>query len=298
MSRTIKQIYEEAVKERNNRLELSEFSSDSKLSILNGITWAVAAVIYTFESLLDVFAIDIAEVIDSRINGTPSYYASALLRYQAGDELKVREDGLAFGYESVDETKQIITQVAYTESTDDKNLDSKLILKVATGPRGKLEAIPSKELVPITAYINRIKFAGTRLQVVSLPGDILIPRLSVYYDGSVAEHEMYKAIEEKLAEYIMSVDFGSTVYVTKVIGVIRCAEHVTDVWIDEEAIPEQGVFLASYNDDGLLSSPKKIARMTHTASGYIRESSGKAQEEMLPGFRESLKLIVDHGQAV
>ena len=32
MSRTIKEIYNEAVQERNRRLELTEFASDSKLS--------------------------------------------------------------------------------------------------------------------------------------------------------------------------------------------------------------------------------------------------------------------------
>ena len=117
MSRTIKQIYEEAITERNKRLELSEFASDSKLSILNGITWTFAAVVFSFESILDVFAIDISNVINNRINGTPTYYINALLQYQKGDELLVREDGLAFGYANVDETKQIVTQASYMEST-------------------------------------------------------------------------------------------------------------------------------------------------------------------------------------
>ena len=109
MSRTIKDIYNAAVAERNKRLELSEFKSDSKMSVMNGILWVVAAVIYSFETLLDVFAVDITEAINGRINGTPNYYASALLQYQQGDELIVREDGLAFGYAAVDETKRIIT---------------------------------------------------------------------------------------------------------------------------------------------------------------------------------------------
>ncbi len=56
MSRTIKEIYNEAVRERNKRPELSEFSSDSKLSIMNGLTWVFAAIIHSFEALLDVFA--------------------------------------------------------------------------------------------------------------------------------------------------------------------------------------------------------------------------------------------------
>lgn len=146
MSRTIQQIYDEAVRERNKRLELSEFSSDSKLSILNGITWTFAAVVFSFESLLDVFAIDISNILNNRINGTPTYYINALLQYQQGDELVMREDGLAFGYNQTDPTKQIITQASYMESHDDVNLDNKLILKVATGDKGNLHAIPAEEL--------------------------------------------------------------------------------------------------------------------------------------------------------
>lgn len=293
MSRTLNAIYKEAVAERNKRLELTEFSSDSKLSILNGITWVVAAVIYSFETILDVFAYDISETINKRINGTPDYYARALLQYQKGDELTVREDGLAFGYASVDESKQIITQVSYEESTDDVNLDSKLVLKVATGDKGNLSAIPANELVQIRTYLNRIKFAGTRIEVTSLPGDVLVPRLSVYWDGAISEAEVYDNIEASLNEYMMNIDFNAGIYVSKVIAAIRSAEHVTDVWIDEEATPAQGVFLACYDADGALKPLQKVARVQNTTSGYLRQSSGKDQEESLPNFREALKLTVD-----
>lgn len=71
MSRTIKEIYNEAIAERNRRLELTEFASDSKMSVMNGILWVVAAVIYSFESLLDVFAVDISEAINGRITVLP-----------------------------------------------------------------------------------------------------------------------------------------------------------------------------------------------------------------------------------
>ena len=269
MSRTIKEIYNQAVLERNKRMELKEFSSDSKLSILNGITWAFAAVIFTFETILDVFAIDISNTLNSRINGTPNYYANALLQYQKGDSLVVREDGLAFGYANIDETKRIITQVSYSESTEDINLDSKLILKVATGEKGNLSAIPQDELHLIRAYIQKLTFAGTRVEVTSRNGDVLIPRISVYYDGAVMESEIYDSIESQLNEYIMN--------------------------INQKAIPEQGIFIAFYDADGNLSSPKKIERMTHTSSGYIKQSTGKDKEADLPNFKQAIKLIIDTG---
>ena len=294
MSRTIKEIYNEAVRERNKRMELTEFSSDSKLSIMNGIIWIVATVVYSFETILDVFAIDISNVINSRVNGTPNYYANALLQYQKGDTLSVREDGLAFGYTTVDETKRIITQVSYSESSSDVNLENKLILKVATGQKGNLSAILQEDLVMINAYINKIKFAGTRIEVTSCNGDVLIPKVSVYYDGAVLESEIYDKIEEKLNEYIMNIEFDAGIYVTKVVEAIKKVEHVTDVYIDDTAIPEQGVFLACYDSNGHITAPKRINRMTYTTSGYIKQSTEKGEEKDLPNFRQSIKLIIDN----
>lgn len=298
MSRTIKDIYNEAVAERNKRLELSEFKSDSKMSVMNGILWVVAAVIYSFETLLDVFAVDITEAINGRINGTPNYYANALLQYQQGDELIVREDGLAFGYAAVDETKRIITQVSYVESTDDQNIDSKLILKVATGTKGNLEAIPPEELVPINAYIGKIKFAGTRVEVISTKGDVLIPRLTVFYDGAIPESEMYDAIEAQLKEYVMNIEFDAAVYVSRLMDAIRKAEHITDVYVDEAATPEQGVFIACHDTDGNIQPMQRVHRMTYTASGYLKESSGKDEEADLPSFREAIILKVENHEQV
>ena len=294
MSRTIKEIYNEAIAERNRRLELTEFASDSKMSVMNGILWVVAAVIYSFESLLDVFAVDISEAINGRINGTPAYYANALLQYQQGDELTVREDGLAFGYANIDETKRIVTQVSYMESTDDRNLDSKLILKVATGAKGSLSAIPPKELAPINAYINKLKVAGTRVEVISTKGDVLIPRLTVFHDGAVPESEVYDSIEEQLNAYMMDIDFDAAVYVSRLTDAIRRAKHVTDVHIDGHAVPEQGVFIASHDTDGHIQPPQRIARMAYTASGYLKESSGKDEEDGLPNFREAIILKIEN----
>lgn len=293
MSRTIRQIYEEAIAERNRRLELTEFSNDSKMSVLNGVAWMVAALIYTFESILDVFAVDVSETLESRINGTPRYYADALLNYQKGDRLVVREDGLAFGYASIDPSKRIITQVSYVESTDSQNVDSKLILKVATGERGALHEIKAEELTLITAYINQLKFAGTRIEVISRKGDVLIPRVTVYWDGAVPEAEIYDALDEALYTYVMSIDFDAAIYVNRVWEAIRSVEHVTDVWIDSSGTPAQGIFLASYDGDGNLQPTRRIERMTHTSSGYVRESTGTGAEAELPTFRQSIKLVID-----
>ncbi len=298
MSRSVEQIYSEIVAERNKRMELKEFSSDSKMSIMNGIAWCMAAVVFSFESLLDLFMVDIAKVIENRVNGTPIYYINAVKRYQKGDELQVREDGLAFGYAEVDTSKQIVKQASYLESSSDVNMDNKLILKLATGESGNLQAIESEEMTLIQSYINRIKFAGTRIEVISRMGDILIPRVSVYYDGAALESEVYDYIEEQFNIYMQDMPFDSAVYVSDIIAAIRRAKHVRDVYIDGDATPAQGVFIAQYDIDGVLSAPLKIGRMVHTESGYLKQSSGKGSEATIPNFREAIKLIVDRGNEI
>lgn len=298
MARTIKQIYDEAIAERNKRLELSEFSSDSKLSILNGITWTFAAVIFSFEAILDVFSVDISKVINNRINGTPTYYINALKQYQKGDEILVREDGLAFGYAEMDTTKRIVTQASYMESHSDVNLDNKLILKVATGDKGNLHAIDIEELTMIQAYINKIKFAGTRIEVTSQEGDVLVPRVSVYYDGAVMESVVYDGIEERLNAFMQDIKFDSTIYVSDIIAAIRSAEHVTDVYIDTNATPAQGIYIAPYNSDGHITPMVRIGRMTHTWSGYLKQSSSKGEEKSIPNFRQAITLILDRNDAI
>ena len=295
MGRTIKEIYSQAVAERNKRLELKEFSSDSKLSVMNGILWVTSACIYSFEAIVDAFAVDVTTTINNRINGTPTYYANALLQYQQGDTVVVREDGLAYGYVSEDPLKRIITQVAYTENASGQGVDVDIVMKVATGEKGNLQAIPADELVAINAYLSRVKFAGTRIVAISRQGDVLIPRVTVYWDGSVRESELYDAIEESLHDYIVNIDFNSAVYVSKVLDAIKRVDHVTDVYVDPSATPAQGIFLACYDGDGLLSAPAKVHRMTHTSSGYVRQSTGKGDEKELPGFRQAITLKIDTG---
>ena len=98
MSRRLREIYNEAVQERNRRLELDGVRQRLKLSVMNGILWSSGGCHIQFRDAAGCLRGGYLEAINNRINGTPDYYANALLQYQQGDELTVRGDGLAFGY--------------------------------------------------------------------------------------------------------------------------------------------------------------------------------------------------------
>jgi len=305
MARTLSEIYTIAKDSRNEHLELTEFQNSSKMSILDAITWTTSACIWAFENIMDVFKIDIAKDIQNRINGTPAYYANALLKYQSGDELEISDDGTSFSYPAVDETKRIISKVAYSESAQDRFFDKQLLLKIATGDPGSYSQIEENEMVKIRAYIGQIVFAGTSVKVVSRKGDILIPRVTVYHDGAVTNDEVYSNIATSLNNYINSMDFNGVVYVQKIIDAIQSAEHVVDVYIDNATTDYQGIFVAQYDDDNNLipttygsdgnvtSYEKKIERFFVPNSGYIKESTKTGDEAALQTWKEAITLKVE-----
>lgn len=300
MARTLSEIYAEAKDTRNNYLELTEFQNSSKMSVLDAFTWVTSACIWTFENILDVFKVDLAKDLQNRINGTPAYFANALLKYQSGDDLVISEDGTMFSYPAVDSTKRIITKVAYYEEEENGFHDKIVRYKIATGTPGAYSRISDDELIAIRAYLNQILFAGQHARVVSRIGDILVPRIVVYYDGAVTEDDLYNSIEAALNQYIASIDFNGVVYAQKVVDSIQSVEHVTDVQVSSEDTDHQGIFVASYDDDNNLIYKEgtndpliKVGRYFVPNSGYIKQSTASGDEKDIPLWRDTIILKLE-----
>lgn len=296
MSRSLSEIYQQAVGARNERLELNEIDNGSKVSVMNALTWIMSYLVYGFEVLLDVFTVDIATTINNRINGTPAYYVNALKKYQKGHELQVNAEGTGFGYGVTDETTRIVTQVSYSEAANADSLDNRLILRAATGSPESLSRIGEEDLEGIQAYLQKIKFAGTKVTVISRNGDILLPKMTVFHDGAVPKDELLDAIDKRLFVFITNLRFDSALYVSEVIEAVRSVDHVRDVYIDEDE--GQGIYLVQYDDldnPEILGKTQLVKRMTHTLSGYLKQSTKQGQEKNVPRFRECIKLVIDTG---
>lgn len=300
MARTLSEIYAVAKETRNNYLELTEFENSSKMSVIDAFTWVTSACIWAFENVMDVFKVDLAKDLQNRINGTPAYFANALLKYQSGDDLIISEDGTSFSYPQVDTNKRIITKVAFYEEEENGFHDKIVRYKIATGTPGAYSRIGDDELVAIRAYLNQILFAGQHARIVSRIGDILVPRVVVYYDGAVTEDDLYASIEDALNSYIASIDFNGLVYAQKVIDCIQGVEHVTDVEVSSEDTDHQGIFVASYDDDSNLIYKEgsqdpliKIGRYFVPNSGYIKQSTASGVEKDIPMWRDTIILKLE-----
>ena len=301
MARTLTEIYTVAKQCRDKYLELTEFQNDSKMSILDAFTWVTSSCIWAFENILDVFKVDLAKDLQNRVNGTPAYFANALLKYQSGDDLVVSEDGASFSYATIDESKRIISKVSYSEVVEDGYHDKLAVYKIATGEPGAYARIEEDELLAIRAYLGKILFAGQHAMVVSRNGDVLIPRVTVYHDGAISEDELYTNIENSLNDFIANMSFDGMLYAQKIIDCIQNAEHVTDVEVDRTGTDQQGIFIAMYDDDNNLmevevSVEQRIGRYVIPNSGYIKQSTRSGKEENLQTWREAITLKLEDKQ--
>ena len=322
MARTINQIYKEAVDNRGKYLGLSELRNSSRMSVLDAITWVVSSCIWTFENLLDVFKVDMARDYQKRIAGTPAYYVDSLLRYQHGDTLSTKDGGLTYSYADTDVSKRVIKKVAWASYVREGYLDEEFVLKVAAeSPDGSLRMLDAAELAGARGFLQQITFAGCHTKLVSLPGDVLIPKVSVYYDGSVSEDEIYAAVEQSLNDFCRNTDFHGTVYLQNIVDAIQATPHVKDVAWNTSAADE-GFFVAMYDDDHRLipveqSIPplaggampfsiygisqdtltrnyeKRLGRVFKPNSGFMKQSTGEGVEKKLPLWRDTLKFIVE-----
>lgn len=295
MAKTLSEIYASAKGYRDKYLGLTEkpVENSSKMSVMDAFTWVVSACIWSFDNILDVFQNDVALDLQNRVNGTPAYYANALLKYQAGDSLVMNDDGTAFSYPQVDESKRIITRVSYNEIKEDGFYDSKIVYKVAKGSAGSHERLTDDELLGARAYLKQIAFAGTSLELVSRRGDLLVPKCTVYHDGAITQDKLYQSIETSLDDYIANLTFDGRIYVQAIVDAIQKVDHVVDVSLDGG-----GIYVAQFDDDDRLienaGNPLvRVDRYFVPNGGFIKQSSESDSEESVPGWRTTIKLAVE-----
>lgn len=285
MSKSLSQIFSEAVAKRNAYLQITELNSGltkSKMSILNLITYVQAVLIFTYQTVLDVFEVDIANLIANRINGTAPWYASMALKFQynsitnSGDSLIFDEDKLKIRYEKVDKSHLIIAKSAFQKN---ENGDG-IILKVCKANSNSNELsnginytqLTSSELTAFKNYIDQIKFIGSVVQSMSVPGDIIsIKNCTVTYDDQyITEEQAMSAIQKALIKFTSTLDYNAYIYYQSIIDTIFEVDNVVDITPTQEAgnvlvmVKQYNATTRKYDEEFALTQARRAK------AGYIR----------------------------
>lgn len=218
MARTVKQI-EDSLTER--------LGADFNLSTSAVAEWrlwvnAVAYVIYTFELVLDAFKAEMDTEADIEVAGSLTWYNNKCYEFQIGYELAFNTTNGQLEYEKTDGTARII-KIASVNVTN----DGTLVFRVATkNEEGKLVPLSSNQLLNFKNYIDAIKFAGTKTNVISTDADEVHYDLKVYYNPANPVETVRGAILEALEEFKTSQKFGGIIYQHKMLDAVTSVTGV------------------------------------------------------------------------
>lgn len=283
MSRSISQIYAEAVVKRNDYLQLSALDSgrsEAKLSVINILTYIMAALIYSYEVLLDAFEVAIARLINKRVNGTARYYAEIALYFQYNsvtetmDELIFDDSTYQPRFKTVNTTHRIIAKSAY-EETKDGNTVIKVCKENSSSDTinggAKFMPLSVKELMAFRNYMDEIKFLGAKLDYHSIYGDLMTVNATIVYDDLyIDQAQAFENVKKALIAYERGLDFNAYVYYQSVIDAMQSAEHIVTISGPDKDTKYAKVTLAEYDADAKkYKEATEVVERCTPVSGYI-----------------------------
>lgn len=235
MARSINEIYDVIISEKENRSSLDELApqSDNAKQLLNDLTsdskvaiwrlWAyiTAVIIHTHELMWDIFRKDVERIVASAPAGTPGWYHKKVLEYQHGDALVYVEN--QYRYDPVDITHRIVVKCAVEERPD-----GVVIIKVAKDDGAGLLPLTIGEKDGLISYVNKIKFAGTRTSIFTSTADSLKIQYDLYYDPIVPLLDLIPALDEALLNYTKDIPFNGAVNVNQITDVLQGVRGVKD----------------------------------------------------------------------
>lgn len=225
MARTIDTIYQSLLTEKNANTTLSaQLTNVSATARYKLLFYVIAVAVHLLETLFDAHKAEVNDQSLKMIPGTPRWYYEKCLEFQYGDALVWQNN--KFEYAVIDATKQIVKRVAISE------FPGTIIVKVAKDG----SALTTPELDAFKAYISKVKFAGSFLQVTSYSADLIKVHITVKYNPLLMSStgllisDGSNAVQTAINSFLSAITYGGILNKTELIDAIQKAEGVLDVY--------------------------------------------------------------------
>ena len=247
MARSIEEIKEEILRAKEREASLDALNSTSKTAIWRLWVYITAFVVCTLENLFDTHKSEVSEMLKQLKPHTARWYRNKALAFQYGFDLLPDSDQFNNANATEDEinNSKIIKYSAVTES----EVESRLIVKIATEQGGKLQPISVGQKASFDAYMNEIKDAGVRITVINYEPDILRLQMKIYRDPLVLDESGTsirmgnKPVEEAIKKYLKNLPFNGELVLAHLVDELQKVEgvkipHIISAeskWIDASA---------------------------------------------------------------
>lgn len=253
--------------------------SVSGVAIWRLIAYVVSYALYTVEVLVDSFTTDIDTLTKNREYGQIPWIVQKVKEFQYGDALVWNDNGY-YEYETIDESKRIVTQCAINVT------NGQIIIKVAKGEVGSLEPLSASEKSALQLYLtgtsapfveDGILPPTSAVLINSLANDDLKFAAKIYYDPTMFNSDgtliadSSTPVQDAIREYIQFLPFNAKFQLSSLKSVILAIDGIENVTFSA-CDARQGS--TTFSNLLLLSDEAYTA-----VSGYLNMASGHDLDE-------------------
>lgn len=264
MARTVAEIYDSIIAYKDNQTFLqdltpqndtaqqlaTDMNSDSKTAIWRLWAYITAVAIYTHEVLWDLAKAELNTIASQAIVGTIRWYQEQVFLFQFGDTLIYDSATGKYKYPTIDTTKQIVKRCSVVE-----NQTGALLFKVAKVSGVALQPLAGAEVSALQSYLNKVRFAGTFIQVITGNGDQLRIAFDIHYDPIVPQSIVHDEVKKAINAYISKLPFNGVFRIIQLIDAVQTVEGVIDVQMQSGAIQTRLSAAAQWTDITLAHIP-------------------------------------------
>lgn len=247
MARTILEIYNEMISEKESNAQLSalqpaidtgqtlltDLTSASKVAIWRLLFFVVAVGIWSHEKIFDLHKAEIEQRATEIVSGTLRWYRDQALKFQYGDALIWNDEILKFEYAPTSTGAKIVAQASATEPAGSNN---QVRIKVARlNTSNELEPLDPSQATAFYNYINQIKFAGTNVAITNISADLLKLQIEVVYNpllltntGELISDPGVYPVRDAINNFIKFLPFDAIFNRNKFIDAMQSATGVVD----------------------------------------------------------------------
>jgi hypothetical protein len=245
MSRTLNEIQEIILQKKQTTASLSalevlteseqntllNLTSTSKVAIWRLWVYICAFGIWTIEQVFDLFKVEIEQLILLNKIGSKPWYRQKMLEFQFGfplTEMGVYDNTGILQAEII--ASLIIKQSAIEE------IEGRLKIKVATEDLNKdLAPLSDLQLTAFKNYAEAIKYAGTRLIIISRVPDDFKVNYTIYYDplvldvyGARLDGTENEPVQNAVRLFLRNLEFNGEIILTKLTDFLQGIEGVEE----------------------------------------------------------------------
>ncbi len=263
MARTIQQIYDAIITEKEQQAQLNalvpnpdtaqtfltDLTSSSKVAVWRLLCWVIAVAHWAHENIFDQHKAEIEALSETLVTGTLLWYQQQALNFQYGDSLIWNPSTLRFEYPAAATGLKVVTRASAIEGS------GQVRIKVAKDDgSGGLTTLDSSEENALRSYINRIKFAGTNLAITNVSADLLKLNITINYDplligadGVLISDGTTRPVDVAINNYVKNLPFDGVFNRTALIDAVQQAVGVIDPVLNSS---EAKIGTGSYSDTG------------------------------------------------